>query len=442
MEIVQDNWVSLLNKVDPTRIMRQIEQLAEIGRTETGGVTRLAFSHEDKVARDLLITYMEEAGLQISRDPIGNIIGRMPGSQTGGQKTITTGSHIDSVVNGGKFDGVLGVLASIECARIIRDNIKLFPPVEVICFVMEESSRFGSGYGFGSRVMAGIPISDEELRSQDSLGKTLAVAIQELKREETGKSLNFLNDDDVLMQTKRDILDAKYDFSKVRSFIELHIEQGPVLEKAAKNIGIVTSVAAPTRFRIIFTGDQNHSGTTPMHLRQDALAAAAEAILHVERISKQNADKGIVGTVGVIQAHPGAINVIPGRVEIGIDIRGTNEEIKTETIDAILRQFEIIGEKRSIDIAIKKLTEEKPITISTKITDLIERICIELDLPALKLPSGAGHDAAHLSRVTEAGLIFVPSINGISHDPRERTTLDDIKLGTQVLLATLLRLAS
>ncbi len=435
-----DNWSSLISRVNVARILSQIDQMGEIGRLDTGGVTRLAFSREDMAARELLIRFMQDAGLQISRDPVGNITGRIHGTQPD-LPIIATGSHIDSVINAGKFDGVLGTIAAIECARIIHENIKLHSSIEVICFEMEESSRFGVGYGFGSRVMIGSPISDEELRSRDGSGKVLATAIQELKSWETGPTLNLSDENTILAQTRKDSLASKRDFSKIGAFVELHIEQGPVLENTQKKIGIVTGAAAPTRFKATFTGEQNHSGTTPMQLRRDALVAAAEAILAVERISKQYADEGIVGTVGVIRAYPGAINVIPGRAEIDIDIRSIDIQAKRDAADTILREIETIGNRRSVSIEVKRLTDQGPIAFSNTVIRTVETICSELGVKAMRLHSGAGHDAAHIAEVTEAGMIFVPSSKGISHDPRESTAPEDIELGTQVLLATLLDLA-
>jgi beta-ureidopropionase / N-carbamoyl-L-amino-acid hydrolase len=436
-----DNWNSILEQIDVIRVMDQLDQIGGIGRLATGGVTRLGFSYEDKTAREMLVRFMQAAGLEITRDPVGNIIGRLHGTQPDAP-IIATGSHIDSVINAGKYDGVLGTLAGIECARIINQNAELNSSIEVICFVMEESSRFGAGYGFGSRVMTGYPISDDELQARDYTDKTLAMAIQDLKGWETGSNVNLSDPQIVLDQTKNDISASKRDASRLRSFIELHIEQGPILEKARKKIGVVTGAAAPTRFKITLVGEQNHSGTTPMGLRRDALAAAADAILAVERLSKQNAEAGIVGTVGVISAYPGAINVISGRAEIDVDIRGIDVEAKTETVNAILREIEIICNRRSIDFAVRPLTNQVPITFSNEIIKTIEIVCSKLNISATRLPSGAGHDAAHMAEVTDAGMIFVPSIGGISHDPKEETAIDDIRLGTQVLLATLLRLTS
>jgi hydantoinase/carbamoylase family amidase len=431
----------ILAQIDAARIMSQVEQIAQIGRLATGGVTRLAFSREDQAARNLLREFMQEAGLEVSRDAVGNIIGRLQSSEPG-RPIAATGSHIDTVINGGKFDGVLGVLTAVECARLIRQNARLRSSIEVICFVMEESSRFGAGYGFGSRVMAGRSIADAELRVQDACGKTLAQAVQELRAWEAARPPDLPDERAALAETRKNILASRRDWSRIGAFVELHVEQGPVLEKAAKSIGIVTRVAAPTRLDVTFVGEQGHSGTTPMHLRRDALAAAAQAILCVEQICQQSADEGIVGTVGVIQAQPGAMNVIPGQARIGVDVRGSEAEVKKGVVELICQELGAIGRKRSVQVQVRVLTEEQPVAFSPRVVEMLQEVCSELALPAMRLASGAGHDAAHVAEFAEAGMIFVPSAGGISHDPREFTGLNAIQAGAQALLATLLRLAS
>lgn len=431
--------IPLLNQIDGERINHQIEALAQIGKTESSGVTRLAFSREDFEARKLLMGWMDEAGLEVKRDPVGNIFGtvRRIHSQV---PFIACGSHIDTVINAGKYDGIVGTIAGIECARVINAHPNLGIPLQVICFAMEESARFGAGYGFGSRALTGEPITDAEFKACDKEGTTLVRAISNLSVWENG---NNQERDEVSLLTQAHALvyESHRDLSNVSTFVELHIEQGPLLESEGIPIGIVSDIAAPTRFQVTFHGVQNHSGTTPMNMRHDALAAAAEAILAVERIANEEADQGIVGTVGVIRAEPGSINAIPGRVELGVDIRGIDATVKRTAVEELSGEIYRIGERRAVRVEIEVLADEQPVAMSSRIVETIEAVCSDLGVKALRMHSGAGHDAARMARVTETAMIFIPSMNGVSHSPAEYTSPQDISLGARVLLGTILFLS-
>jgi len=429
----------LVEQIDGARISRRIEQLSEIGRTPQGGVTRLAFTREDMAGRELLRGWMREAGLEIHRDAVGNLIGVLSGKNPDAP-ILACGSHIDSVVNAGKYDGIVGMICAVECARVLHANGGLNVTLHVINFAMEESSRFGAGYGLGSRVMAGFEISKQELFARDRSKVLMARAIQELKGWETGSKI--ATERTALQVTQRDIDASRYDWSRVRAFLELHIEQGPVLERAGKPIGIVTAVAAPTRLQIILTGEQNHSGTTPMNMRHDALAAAAEMILAVERIASEFAARHIVGTIGVIQSEPNIINAIPGRVELRADIRGADADAKREAVQAVRRALEFSAAKRGVKMEWTTLTDETPVDFSDDIVSAFERVCAAQRIDALKMPSGAGHDAAHVARAAPAGMIFIPSRAGVSHDPREYSAPEEITRGAKTLLGALLDLDS
>lgn len=428
---------SLINQIDPHRLARHIEQLGEIGRTPQGGVTRLAFTREDMAGRALLRTWMSEAGLEVRRDAIGNLIGT-PGGQSENAPILACGSHIDSVVNAGRYDGIVGMVAAVECARVLHENGGLNCTLNVINFVMEESSRFSAGYGFGSRVMAGIRITKQELFARDRSKVLQARAIQELNGWET--NTRIATERTALRVTEDDIDASRFDWSRVRAFVELHIEQGPVLEHAHKQIGIVTAVAAPTRLHLVLSGEQNHSGTTPMNMRHDALAAAAEIILAVEHSANAYRDRHVVATVGVIQNEPNVMNVIPGRVELRIDIRSADADAKSKYVAAIQAQITEIAAKREIALETDILADETPVTFDPTIVQAIERVCAAQALDALHMPSGAGHDAAHIARVAPTGMLFIPSHGGISHDPREFSSTLEIVRGAQVLLGTLLEL--
>ena len=430
----------LVNSVRIERVLDHINQLAQVGKTERGGITRLAFSEEDRQARGLVIEWMREAGLSVRISPIGNIIGKMHGDRSD-MPVIMTGSHIDTVVTAGKFDGTLGVIAAIEIAQIIKDNnISLPCSIEVVCFVMEESSRFKIGYAFGSKVWAGQLITDELLLTRDRDGKTLVDAIYEMRTRELGSKENLQSQDDIMEAVKDYIVSSHHSSKDVRAFVELHIEQGPILYSAKEPIGVVTAIAAPTRFTVTFLGEQNHSGTTPMRFRKDALAASAEAILAIERLCRSSND--VVGTVGVIEVNPNTINIIPGRTQITIDIRSASSTAKSEMFTSICQEIKQIADNREVTFEIHMLTDDTPQPISEEIISLIERNCLKLGIRSRRLVSGAGHDAAQVARIVgNTGMIFVPSRDGISHDPREWTDGPDIERGTQVLLLTLLDLA-
>ncbi len=432
-----DHHAQWIREIDGERIARHIEQLAEIGRTPQGGVTRLAFTREDMAGRELLRGWMREAGLEIHRDAVGNLIGVLNGKDAHAN-ILACGSHIDSVVNAGKYDGVVGMVCAVECARVIHERGGLNAPLHVINFVMEESARFGAGYGFGSRVMTGVEINKQELFARDRSKVLMARAIQELKGWETGAKI--ATERTALQVTQKDIDASRYDWSRVRAFLEIHIEQGPVLERSGKPIGIVTAVAAPTRFQIVLTGEQNHSGTTPMHMRRDALAGAAEMILAVERVANEFAPQ-VVGTVGVIQSEPNVMNSIPGRVELRADIRSIHAEAKRECVAVMRRAMEWIAHKRGIGIETTMLANEAPVEFAPQVIDALERVCAAQNIDALKMPSGAGHDAAHIARAAPAGMIFIPSRGGVSHDPREFSSPKEIARGARVLLGALAALA-
>ncbi len=432
-----ETTTELLNQIDANRLAQHIEQLSEIGRTAQGGVTRLAFTREDMAGRNLLRAWMQDAGLEIQRDAVGNLIGTLRGRDANAP-ILACGSHIDSVVNAGKYDGIVGMVAAVECARVLHANGGLRCTLDVINFVMEESSRFGAGYGFGSRVMAGLPISKNELFARDRSKVLQARAIQELKGWETESKI--ATERTALRETQKDIDASRYDWSRVRAFLEVHIEQGPVLGRAHKEIGIVTAVAAPTRWQLVLTGEQNHSGTTPMNMRHDALACAAEIILGVERTANEFAQRHVIATVGVIQNEPNVMNVIPGRVELRVDIRSAEADAKRECVESIRALLRAIAARRGIGIENHTLADEQPVAFSERIVGVLERVCARQNIDALKMPSGAGHDAAHIARVAPSGMIFIPSRGGISHDPREFSTTKEIARGAQVLLGALLEL--
>lgn len=402
------------------RLEDNFRSMAAIGADEDGGITRLAFGDADWQAREYIIGLMEQAGLTVRADAFGNLIGRREGLNPAAP-VVMLGSHIDSVPNGGNFDGVAGVLAAIEVVRCLEAQPTVHP-IEVVVFMAEESSRFGMAT-LGSKAFCGKLSLAQLEQHTDKLGVTLAEAMRQrgLEPEKIGQ--------------------ARYD-KAIKAFFELHIEQGKVLETMGKQIGIVTGIAAPTRLKVVVTGQADHSGATPMNMRQDALTAAAEIILLVEKLAGQEGHNGTVGTTGVVKVEPGVMNVIPGRVELGIDLRGIAAPSKLKVLQELTAGIAEIQNRRSVKMDIITLTDESPVTISQEIVEFLHNIANEYGYSTMLLPSGAGHDAMHLAEIAPTGMVFVPCKGGISHNPAEWASIEDIAAGAQVLLGAVRNLAA
>lgn len=408
--------------ISSKRLAENFQRLAIVGKQDGGGLTRLAFSDSDWEAREIIIELMRKAGLAIRVDVFGNIIGRREGLNANAA-VVMLGSHIDSVPNGGNYDGVVGVLAAIEALHCLADQQeKNEHPIEVVVFMAEESSRFGVAT-LGSKAFCG-KLSFEQLEQyKDKEGISLSQALRQ-------RGLMPEN-----------IQQAQYK-SPIKAFLELHIEQGKVLEVKNKQIGIVTGIAAPTRLKVIITGQADHSGATPMNMRQDALTAAAEVILLVEQLTTKAGEQGVVGTTGVIKAEPGAINVIPGRVELGVDIRGISLESKQQVIHELFDAINRMQKKRCVEIEIITISDEMPVQTSAEMVQMLQRVCSKHSYQTMLMPSGAGHDAMHLASIAPTGIVFIPCKDGISHNPKEFASLDDIVAGTEVLLNAIRSIAA
>jgi beta-ureidopropionase / N-carbamoyl-L-amino-acid hydrolase len=411
--------------INKRRLLRDLNAVSRIGIGDHGSVTRLVFSIKELRSRQFLIHQMRQIGLQVHIDRIGNIFGRLDGANA---KTaaLLVGSHLDTVVHGGKFDGTLGVIAALEAVRTLKEQKIVLPsPVEVVCFVGEESSRFGYST-LGSSLMAG-----------EVQGKDLAHAAdaQGIKLEDILASMGIY---------RNNLRSMRRDPSTVKAYLELHIEQGPILEAKKKPIGIVTAIAAPTRFRVIFTGQADHSGTTPMEMRRDALVAASEFIVAVETICRRysRVEQGrVVGTVGAMKIDPGVINAIPGRAELSVDIRSISAEGKKRVVRLVQAQIGEITRRRHIRAEILPLREEEPVPLDKRLVRLLKQCCEDRNIPYEVMPSGAGHDAMQMAKITAAGMLFIPSRRGISHSPLEWSEPEDICLGAQLLLESMIRVA-
>ena len=402
------------------RLNSHFQQLSLIGKDTNAGFTRLAFSDADWQVRSLIKKLMEQAGLIVRSDGFGNLIGRREGLCPDAP-VVMAGSHIDSVPQGGNFDGIAGVLTAIEALHCLNDSgEKHHHPIEVTVFMAEESSRFGAAT-LGSKAFCGQLSAADTKKWRDNQGVSLEAAL--LARGLAPENIQ------------------RYPHT-LKAFLELHIEQGKVLENSQKQIGIVTGIAAPTRLKVILSGQADHSGATPMHLRQDALTAAAELILLVEKVAGEESIRGTVGTTGVIHAEPGVMNVIPGRVELGIDIRSIDATSKHRVVHELTAAMSEISVRRAVKLQTTVLADDAPVTLSPQIIQLLTNICREQNRPYMSMPSGAGHDAMHLAALTPTGILFIPCRGGISHNPAEWAEPADIAAGAAVLLQALRQLAA
>jgi len=410
-------WMKLCRE----RLENDFSELAKFGPLESGGFTRVAFSPEDMAARRWLQTAMEAAGLKVTVDAVGNIRGRRAGLAD--LPPVMLGSHLDTVPQGGNYDGSVGVLAALEVVRVLNDSqLETKRPIEIINFSAEESSRFGVAT-IGSKALTGKLTLEALHQLVDRDGYSLY---------ETLKDAGYRPDD-----IDRSVLEN----GQVYAFLELHIEQGPVLEERQCSIGIVTSIAAPSRFKVVIEGRADHSGNTPMAMRRDALAGASELVLGVEQIATNFSGKDTVGTVGYLDVMPGAMNVIPGRVELGIDIRDVCKTDKDSAVEQVVSLLKQIEKKRELTVSYDLLCDDWPVALADRVTRLLENCAVETKLAYLNMPSGAGHDAMNMAQIADAGMIFIPSVGGISHNIEEFSQMEDICAGTELLLAATLQLA-
>lgn len=408
-------------KINEKRLQKDFESIAQFGALENGGVTRLAFSEEDLKAREYLMQEMEDANLKVNVDAFGNIRGRREGQFN--LPPVMIGSHLDTVPNGGNYDGVLGVIGALEVIRVLNDReIITKRPIEVINFSCEESSRFRAST-LGSKVIVGKFNQEKLKKTIDKDGVSLNEAL---------KTAGFNPDQ---------LSKARFKKGAVYAFIELHIEQGPVLENEKYQLGLVTAIAAPTRFKVTIKGRADHSGTTPMHMRKDALAGASELILRVEGIAKSEAGEKTVGTVGYVYVEPGVMNVVPGQVELGIDIRDINSYDKRNAVEKVKDIITQIQARRDLEISYEILADEEPVLLSDKIINCLENTAKKGNFSYKKMPSGAGHDAMYMTHITDVGMIFIPSVKGISHNIAEYSYFEDMVKGTELLLLATLELA-
>lgn len=406
--------------MDKAWVASVIDTISNWGKGKQGS-NRLAFTLEDWQAKEYVISLMQEMGLKVRIDAFGNIIGRLEGLNSSA-KVVATGSHLDTVPEGGHYDGVVGVVGALAAVKALQGKSKLTHPLEIIIFAAEESSRFGYAT-MGSKVIVGTVNASLWTKVKDRKGISLADAL-------AAQGFNLSN-----------IASAVRRKEEFKAFLELHIEQGPILEAEKISIGIVEAIAAPTRLKITIEGMAAHSGATPMNQRRDALVSAAMIILAVQEIATEQAHLGTVGTVGALQVHPGVMNVVPGLVEMWVDIRGINHESIIETLQEIKDAISTIAEGQDTPIAIEVLSSDKPVSMDETVKSIIEDACRTTGKSYRRMPSGAGHDAMNMVTLAPSGMIFIPCRDGNSHNPDEYAELEDIMSGIEVLTETLFQLA-
>ena len=401
-------------RVNAERLQERIDRLARIGGTPQG-VTRLAFTEADLRGREYVTRLMQDAGLEVRVDDAGNLSGRRPG-RSRGRPSIVLGSHIDTVPLAGAYDGVLGVMAAIECVQVLEEHgIRTRHPLEVIVFANEEGGMTGS------RALSGrlnAQALDESSRSGMSIRQGIAALGGDAGR--------------ISRAIRRP--------GEVRAYLELHIEQGGSLESEGTDIGIVEGFVGIRWWDVTVKGVANHAGTTPMNARRDALLAAAKLVIAVHQAARSLPGRQ-VATVGRITAEPGAPNVIPGRVELSLELRDLAGPKLDQLFQEIRRQARLIGQETKTGIEFKEIDiGVEPTLTDPKLQEVIREAAEAMGLSYARLPSGAAHDAQNMARIAPSALIFVPSVGGISHSPREYTRPRDVANGANLLLQTLIRL--
>ncbi len=405
------------------RLQSRLVALARFGALPGGGVTRPAWSSPHEQARAWLLSEMRAAGLEAWVDPAGNIFGALgTRSFDPARPAVLTGSHIDTVPEGGILDGALGVLAGLECLQTIREaGLSLRRPLAVAAW-SDEEGRYGSL--FGSRAFCG---------ALDAARIPEMAAVDGERLVDAMKRAGF---------DARRAPEAKAPVGSVAAYVELHIEQGPRLDEAGVPIGVVDAIVGVRRSRVVFLGQADHAGTTPMERRRDAFLAAADFALRVREHVVTRGSGRSVTNFGVVHVHPGASNIVPGRAELVHEMRDPDGEVLEQLAQECAALAERVARERGIAVEVRPMSATKPAPCSPRVQEAIEQVCGKLELGWRRLYSAAGHDAQNLALVTEAGMIFIPSRGGRSHRVDETSDPEAIARGADVLLNTLLALAS
>jgi len=408
--------------IDRDQLVRWIDELSLITEAEPPVVTRVLFSEADQRARRWLHARCAELDLSVREDAVGNIFMRWAGSEPT-LPAIATGSHTDAIPNAGRFDGVVGVLGGLEAvAALRRSGFQPRRSLEVVMFTAEEPTRFGLGC-LGSRLLAGA-ISLEKARAlRDGEGRSL-----EQLRQGAG--------------CVGELEGVQLPQGCYQSFVELHIEQGPLLEQAGIPIGIVEHIAGPSSYRVILTGEGGHAGAVLMPVRHDASLAAAEIALAVEHAAKTSGSPDTVGTTGVFRIEPGAVNSVPFRATLEIDLRDTRLDTRERALAEIRRVAEESGARRGVQVDFSEINADPPAAGDAATIAVAEQVCADLGVPYQRMISRAYHDSLFMARVCPTTMIFIPCLHGWSHRPEEFASAEHIATGVEVLAHTLARLAA
>ncbi|MFC2169699.1 Zn-dependent hydrolase [Acidobacteriota bacterium] len=405
-------------RINLDRLKKDLEDLSQIGRDSNNGISRPSFSKADLEARIWLEERIKSAGLEFRQDGAGNMFGRIEGEG----KTVMAGSHIDTVMNGGMFDGSLGVLSALECLRRIKEEgLRFTKALEMASFTDEEGNLVG-----------------------DFLGSRAFVNSLDKEMLELGVTQFGIPFKEILNKTKftiDSIMEAHKNRPGIEAYLEIHIEQGPILETEDKPIGIVDAIAGKIYRLCSFQGQASHAGTTPFELRQDAFLGLADfALRGTHHVAAKH--YGSMMTIGKVQVLPGAFSVIPGRTDFSLDLRSTSKETLKKIEESLLALAEDISSTRGLEFASKIMDRTDPIKIPSRITNILMEECKKLEYPFTMFASGAGHDAQILGSIADSGMIFIPCEDGISHSPQEKISWDDLEKGANLLLKSMLRLAN
>jgi ureidoglycolate amidohydrolase len=409
-------------EIDQERLLQELETLASFSDAETPAVTRVVFTPTDLKARAWVISRCEEAGINVRQDAIGNIFARWSGADPAAP-AVGTGSHIDAIPNAGKYDGVVGVLGGLEAIRALqRSGFRPKNSIELLVFATEEPTRFGIGC-LGSRLLSGTLSADAAGRLTDRDGES---------KDEVCRKAGLTGN----------LQDVRLAKGYYKAFVELHIEQGPLLERAQTPLGIVSSIAAPASLRISIEGAGGHAGGVLMPDRRDALCAAAELILAVEGAARSSGAPDTVATVGVCEVFPGAVNSIPSRVRMTLDIRDTDLARRDGVMQTIERTSQNIAAKRQVSIQSELLNADAPTDCDREVRAALADSCRQHGFKFLEMVSRAYHDSLFMSRIAPTGMLFIPCRNGYSHRPDEYAAPEDIAQGVLVLAETLAKLSA
>lgn len=403
-----------LPQADSRYVARFLRKLSEIGLHQRGGWSRLAFGPEERQAHALFKQWAEELGLEVRTDAIGNTFAELSGAKPG--PALMIGSHLDTVPRGGNFDGAAGVAVALEVARLLSASGGLRLPYRAVVFSGEEGARFGAPC-IGSRVATGAFTADTLRGLTDDEGHTVAECASEVGLR------------------PEDAAEAVWEAGSVATFLELHIEQGRVLERRGLPLGIVDAIAGSTRVELLFSGRPDHSGTTPMPLRHDALAGASEFVLEAER--RAAARRTTVATVGQLNVEPGSVTTVPGAARLFLDVRDVDSERQRDFGEELLDAAVRIAGRRDLELSANLISDHSPVILHKPVRESLASAAEECGVDFCVLPSGAGHDAAHVAKIAPTGMVFVPSRSGISHSPKEWSDVEDIARGARVFASAL-----